>query len=45
VVILFRDIWFLTSGINALSLVGIVGIFFFYFCIFFVEEKEGRDIP
>jgi hypothetical protein len=43
---LFR---FLTSGIRALSLAGVVGKYF-YFCRFFFfffseKKKEGRDIP
>jgi hypothetical protein len=41
------DIWFLTSGIRALSLAGVVGNYFLFLQIFFFSEKkkEGRDIP
>jgi hypothetical protein len=44
--ILYSAIWFLTSGIKALSRAGVVGNYF-YFCRFFFSEKkkEGRDIP
>ena len=39
------SIWFLTSGIRALSRAGVVGNYF-YFCRFFSEKKkEGREIP
>jgi hypothetical protein len=43
--ILYSGIWFLTIGIRALSLAGVVGNYF-YFCRFFFSEqkKEGRDI-
>jgi hypothetical protein len=37
--------WFLTSGIRALSLAGVVGKYFLFLQIFFSEQKkEGRDI-
>jgi hypothetical protein len=41
------SIWFLTSGIRALSLADIVGKYFLFLQIFFFSEKkkEGRDIP
>jgi hypothetical protein len=40
------SIWFLTSGIRALSLADIVGKYFLFLQIFFSEKKkEGRDIP
>jgi hypothetical protein len=42
VVIIFRSIWFLTSGIRALSLAGVVGKYFLFLQIFFFgEEKRG----
>jgi hypothetical protein len=37
-----RSIWFLTSGIRALSLAGVVGNYFLFLQIFFFgEEKRG----
>jgi hypothetical protein len=46
VVIFVFSIWFLTSGIRALSLADIVGKYFLFLQIFFSEKKkEGRDIP
>jgi hypothetical protein len=38
---------FLTIGIRALSLAGVVGNYFLFLQIFFFSEKkkEGRDIP
>jgi hypothetical protein len=47
VVIIFVDLFrFLTSGIRALSLAGVVGNYFLFLQIFFSEKKkEGRDIP
>jgi hypothetical protein len=36
--------WFLTIGIRALSLAGVVGNYFLFLQIFFFGE-EGRDIP
>jgi hypothetical protein len=45
VVFLYSSLWYLTSGIRALSSATKRGNFFFYFCIFFQEEKEGRDTP
>jgi hypothetical protein len=42
------DIWYLTSGIRALSLAELWAKFFFFiFADFFFSEKkkEGRDIP
>jgi hypothetical protein len=46
VVIIFVDLFrFLTSGIRALSLAGVVGKYFLFLQIFFSEKKkEGRDI-
>jgi hypothetical protein len=44
--ILYSGIWFLTSGIRALSRAGVVGNYFLFLQIFFSEKKkEGRDIP
>jgi hypothetical protein len=41
------SLWYLTIGIRALSLAGIVGKYFYFFCrfIFSEKKKEGRDIP
>jgi hypothetical protein len=36
-----RSIWFLTSGIRALSLAGVVGNYFLFLQIFFFGEKRG----
>jgi hypothetical protein len=45
VVIILVDLFrFLTSGIRALSLAGVVGNYFLFLQIFFFGE-EGRDIP
>jgi hypothetical protein len=45
-VIFVLGIWFLTIGIRALSLGGVVGKYFLFLQIFFSEKKkEGRDIP
>jgi hypothetical protein len=46
VVIIFAYLFrFLTIGIRALSLVGVVGKYFLFLQIFFSEQKkEGRDI-
>jgi hypothetical protein len=41
VVILFAYIWYLTSGIKALSLATKKGIFFLYFADFFKKKKRG----
>jgi hypothetical protein len=44
--ILYSFIWYLTSGIRALSLAGSVGKYFYFLQIyFFGKKKEGRDIP
>jgi hypothetical protein len=47
VVIILVDLFrFLTSGIRALSLAGVVGNYFLFLQIFFSEKKkEGRYIP
>jgi hypothetical protein len=47
VVILYPGIWYLTSGIRALSLAGVVGKYFYFCRFFFSSEKknEGRAIP
>jgi hypothetical protein len=46
VVIFVFSIGFLTIGIRALSLAGVVGKYFLFLQIFFLEKKkEGRDIP
>jgi hypothetical protein len=44
----YLQIWYryLTSGIRALSLAGVVGSYFLFLQIIFSEKKkEGRDIP
>jgi hypothetical protein len=44
--LLYSGIWYLTSGIRALSLGRHCGQIFFIFADFFSEKKkEGRDIP
>jgi hypothetical protein len=44
--ILYSGLWFLTSGIRALSLAKEGKICFLFLQIFFSEKKkEGRDIP
>jgi hypothetical protein len=40
--ILYSGIWYLTSGIRALSLAGSVGKFFFFFLQIFFSEKKKR---
>jgi hypothetical protein len=42
----YLQIWYryITSGIRALSLAGVVGNYFLFLQIFFFGE-EGRDIP
>jgi hypothetical protein len=46
ILVFYSGIWFLTSGIRALSLAGVVGNYFLFLQIFFSEKKkEGRDIP
>ena len=42
--ILYSGLWFLTSGIRALSLAGVVGNYFLFLQIFFFGE-EGHDVP
>jgi hypothetical protein len=37
-----QDLWYLTIGIRALSLAGIVGNFFFFFADFFFGEEKKR---
>jgi hypothetical protein len=40
VVLLYSGIWFLTSGIRALSRAGVVGKYFLFLQIFFSEKKK-----
>jgi choline-glycine betaine transporter len=44
VVFLYASIWFLTSGIRALSLADIVGKYFLFLQIFFFRRRKKRVV-